>query len=80
MRMVRISFSTTGKSIKSSRSHSASTVDVPNAVTSASIADLVKRIYLQDFHETAPPPRVNKYPLMASLVQKSLLVAFEKHH
>ena len=29
---------------------------VSNAVSSASIVDLVKMVCLQDFHETAPPP------------------------
>jgi hypothetical protein len=59
-----ISFSTTGKSIRSSRSHLASTPVVSNAVSSASIVDFVKTVCLQDFQETAPPPSKNAYLLM----------------
>src|SRR4051812_33351710 len=57
-------FSTTCKSIKSSRSHSDSTVVVSKTVSSASIVDLVNMVFLRDLHDTASPPRVNTYPLM----------------
>ncbi|KAK1686028.1 hypothetical protein QYE76_046876 [Lolium multiflorum] len=53
------------KSIKSSRNHSDSTVVVSKAVSSASIVDLVNMVCLQDLHDTAPPPKVNTYPLVA---------------
>jgi hypothetical protein len=59
-----IGFSITGKFIRSSQSHSASTPPVSNAMNSASIVDLVKMVYLQDFQETMPPPSKNAYPLM----------------
>jgi hypothetical protein len=71
MRIAGIGFSTTGKSIRSSRSHSASTVAVSNAVSSASIVDLVKMVCLQDFQETAPPQSVNTYPLVALISSAS---------
>jgi hypothetical protein len=44
-----IGFSTIGKSIRNSRSHSASMLAVSNAVGSAFIVDLVKMVCLQDF-------------------------------
>ena len=58
-------FSTTGKSIRRSRRHSASDPAVSNAVSYASIIDFVKIVCLQDFQETAPPPSENTYPLVA---------------
>jgi hypothetical protein len=58
-------FSITGKSIRSSRSHLASTEAVSNDVSYASIVDLVKMVCLQDFHKTAPPPSENTYSLVA---------------
>ena len=60
-----------GKSIRSSRSHSASTVAVSNAVSSASIVDLVKMVCLQDFQETALPPSIKTYPLVAFISSAS---------
>src|ERR1043165_3117009 len=71
IRIAGTGLSTTGKSIKSSRSHSASTHDVSNAVSSASIIDLVRIVCLQDFQETAPPPSVNTYPLVAFISSAS---------
>ena len=65
MEMAGIGFSTTGKSIRSSRSHSASAAVVSNAVSYASIVDFVKMVCLQDFQETAPPLIKNVYPLVA---------------
>nr|XP_020186191.1 pollen-specific leucine-rich repeat extensin-like protein 3 [Aegilops tauschii subsp. strangulata] len=65
MRMAGTDFSTTNKSIKSSRGHSASTVAVSKAVSYASMVDLVNMVCLQDLHDTAPPPRRNAYPLVA---------------
>jgi hypothetical protein len=62
--IVNIDFSTIGKSIRSSRSHSASTPAVSNAMNYASMVDLVKMVCLQDFYETAPPPNTNTYTLM----------------
>jgi hypothetical protein len=44
-----MSFSTTGKSIRRSRSHSVSDLAVSNAVSYASIVDFVKIVCLQDF-------------------------------
>src|SRR4051812_38058006 len=64
-RIVGTGFSTIGKSIKSSRSHSDSTMVVSKAVSSASIVDLVNMVCLRDLHDTAPPPRVNTYPVVA---------------
>jgi hypothetical protein len=58
-------FSIIGKSIKSSRSQSASTMVVSSATSSASMVDLVKIVYLYDLHETTVPPRVKTYSLMA---------------
>jgi hypothetical protein len=40
-------------------------VAVSNAVSSASIVDLVKMVCLQDFNEAAPPPSEKTYPLVA---------------
>jgi hypothetical protein len=48
-----IGFFTTGKSIRSSRSHSASVPAVSNAVSSASIVDFVKTVCLQDFQKNS---------------------------
>ncbi|XP_066380650.1 uncharacterized protein [Miscanthus floridulus] len=47
-------FSTTGKSIRSSRSHSASTVAISSAASSASIVDLVKMVYFRKHQAEAP--------------------------
>ena len=44
---------------------------VSNAVSSASIVDLVEMVYLQDFHETAPPSSVNTYSLVAFISSAS---------
>jgi hypothetical protein len=38
---------------------------VSKAVSSASIVDLVNMVCLHDLHDTAPPPKVNTYPLVA---------------
>src|SRR3954467_3753942 len=65
IRMAGNGFSTTGKSIKSARSHSASTEAVSKAASSASMVDLVNMVCLQDLHDTTPPPRRNAYPLVA---------------
>ena len=65
IRMAGNGFSTTGKSIKSSRGYSASTVAVSKVASSSSMVDLVNMVYLQDLHDTAPPPRRNAYPLVA---------------
>jgi hypothetical protein len=65
MEIAGIDFLTTGKSIRRSRSHSASDPAVSNAVSSASIVDFFKIVYLQDFQETVPPPSKNTYPLVA---------------
>jgi hypothetical protein len=40
-------------------------------VSSAFVVDLVKMVYLQDFHETAPPPSENTYPLVAYISSAS---------
>jgi hypothetical protein len=61
----RYRFSTTGKSIRSSRRQLASTVAVSSVVSSASMVDLVKMVYLQDFPETEQSPTKNAYPLVA---------------
>jgi hypothetical protein len=71
MEIAGMGFSTTSKSIRSSRSHSASTVVVSNAVSYASIVDLVKMVCLQDFHEIAPPPSEKTYPLVAQISSAS---------
>lgn len=60
-----IGLSTIGKSIRSSQSHSVSTVMLSNVVSFASIVDLIKMVRLQDFYETAPHPSENTYPLVA---------------
>jgi hypothetical protein len=65
MKMVGTCFSTTGKSIRSSRSHSASTKAVSNDVSYVSIFDLVKIVCLQDFHETVSSTSENTYQLVA---------------
>jgi hypothetical protein len=65
MEIAGIGFSTTGKSNRKSRSHSASAPTVSNAVSYASMVDFVKIACLQDFQETAPPPNRNTYPLVA---------------
>uniref|UniRef100_A0A0A9AN25 Uncharacterized protein n=1 Tax=Arundo donax TaxID=35708 RepID=A0A0A9AN25_ARUDO len=44
---------------------------VSNALSFASIFDLVKIVCLQDFHETAPPPTGNTYPLAAFISSAS---------
>jgi hypothetical protein len=71
IRIADIDFSTIGRSIRSSRSYSASTVLVSNDVSSAFIVDLVKLVCLQDYQETAPPPSVNTYPLVAFISSAS---------
>jgi hypothetical protein len=58
-------FSIIGKSIKSSRSQSASTVAISSDVSSDSIVDLIKIVCLPDLYETIAPPRVKIYPLVA---------------
>jgi hypothetical protein len=79
MEIAGTDFSTTGKYIRSSRSHSASTEAVSNAVSYASIVDLVKMVCLQDFHETTPPPSENTYPLVAYISSASeILFASQK--
>jgi hypothetical protein len=69
--MVSAGFSTIGKSIERSRSHSDSTVAVSKAVSSTSIVDLVKMVCLHDLHVTAPPLKVNTYPLVALILSTS---------
>jgi hypothetical protein len=54
----------------------ASTVAVSNAVSSASIVDLVKMVCLQDFQEIAPSPSVNTYPLV-TLISSASEIQFE---
>jgi hypothetical protein len=49
MEIVGIGFSTTGKTNRKSRSYSASTPEVSNVASSASIVDFVKIVCLQDF-------------------------------
>jgi hypothetical protein len=61
----------THKILSISRSHSASTVAISNAVNSASIVYLVKMVCLEDFQETAPPLSVNAYPLVALISSAS---------
>src|SRR3954447_5369450 len=51
-RIAGTGFSTTGKSIKSSRNHSDSTVVVSKAASSASIVDRVSMVCLHDLHDT----------------------------
>jgi hypothetical protein len=71
MEIADTGFSTTGKSIRSSWSHFASTEMVSNVVSSISIVDIVKMICLQDFHETTPPPSENTYSLVAYISSAS---------
>ena len=63
--MAGIGFSTNDKSNKSSHSHSTSVEAISKTVSSASMVDFVKIVYLQDLHDTVPAPRVNTFPLMA---------------
>jgi hypothetical protein len=56
---------------KESRSHSDSMLAVSNAVSSASIVDLVKMVCLQDLQETTLPPSRNTYPLVAYISSAS---------
>jgi hypothetical protein len=42
-------------------------------MSSASIVDLVKMVYLQDFHETTPPPSENTYPLVEYISSASYI-------
>jgi hypothetical protein len=44
---------------------------VSNAVSYASIVDLVKMVCLQDFQKTAPPPSVNTYPVVTFILSAS---------
>jgi hypothetical protein len=46
-------------------------VAVSKAVSSASIVDLVNMVCLDDLHDTAPPPKVNTYPLVALMSSTS---------
>ena len=64
MRIAGIGFSIKGKSINISLNHSASEEVVSRAVSSTSIMDFVSIVCLQDLQETAPPPKVNMYPLV----------------
>jgi hypothetical protein len=74
--MASTSLVTIGKSIKSTFNHSASVVADSSATSPASIVDLVKIICLRDLHETAAPPIVNIYPLMA-LISSSFEIQLE---
>ena len=49
---------------------------ISDAVSSASIVDLVKMVCLQDFHETAQPPSKKTYPLVA-LISSASDIQFE---
>jgi hypothetical protein len=60
-----------GKSIKSSFNHSASVVVDSSPISYASIVDLIKIVCLRDLHETAAPPIVNIYPLVALISSAS---------
>ena len=45
-------------------SHSASELALSKAINLASIVDQVIQVFLDDFQETTPPPRVKTYPLV----------------
>ena len=49
-------------SSKKLRRHSASYPVLSNAINSDSIVDLAMHVCLEDFQETAAPPRVKTYP------------------
>jgi hypothetical protein len=49
MKIASIGFSTTGKSNRKSRSHSASAPELSKAMSYASMVDFVKIVCLQDF-------------------------------
>ena len=68
-----IGFSTIGKSINSSLNHSSLEEVVSRAVSSASMVDFVSIVCLQDLQETAPPPNVNIYPLVAFSSSASII-------
>ena len=51
-------------SSKRFRSHSASSAAFSKAINSDSIVDRAIHICLEDFHDTAPPSKVNTYPLV----------------
>jgi hypothetical protein len=64
-RIIGTGLLTTGRSMSNSRNHSFSLVVVSSATSSASIVDFVRIVYLRDLQETATPPIVNIYPLVA---------------
>ena len=53
-----------GRFAKKFLSHSASVHAFSKAISSDSMVEWVIHVCLEDFYETAPPPRVNIYPLV----------------
>ena len=53
-----------GISSKICRSHSSSSPALSKAMNSDFIVEWAMHIYLNDFQDTAAPPRVNTYPLV----------------
>ena len=51
-------------SFKKCRSHSASSPALSKAMNSDSIVERAIHVCLEDFQDTAAPPRVNTYPLV----------------
>ena len=54
----------TGMSSKNFLSHSASSADLSCAINLDSIVERAIHVCLEDFQETAAPPKVNTYPLV----------------
>jgi hypothetical protein len=69
--MADTGLATIGMSIKISHNHSTSIMVASISTSSASMVDLVKIVCLRDVHETAAPPKVNIYPLVALISSTS---------
>ena len=64
MHIAGTGFCYNGISSKNCRSHSASSPALSKAMNSDSIVERVIHVCLEDFQDTAAPPRVNTYPLV----------------
>ena len=64
MRIAGTDFCHNGISFKNCRSHSTSSLALSKAMNSDSIVERAMHVCLEDFQDTAAPPKVNMYPLV----------------
>ena len=64
MHMAGTDFGHNGMSFKNCRSHSASFSALSKIMNSDYIVERAIHAHLEDFQDTAAPPRVNTYPLV----------------